>query len=151
MDIYGYLKKDHQFILSLFEKFIATHDKDARESLFSLLALELLIHDETEKATFYETLKNYEITKTLVNHKDDEHGEIKKYLAKLVQFPINANEWMNDFHRLHQIIKHHIQEEEGHVFETAQMVLTKGQAHMLAKDMDQLKMEVRKRFFSDDE
>lgn len=151
MDIYEYLKKDHQTIMSLFDKFLSTHDREAREALFNLIALELLIHDETEKATFYEALKQYETTKMPIHHNDEEHNEIKKFLARLVQYPINANEWMNNFHRLKAMVAHHVMEEEGDVFETAQQVLTKGQAQMLARDMDQLKSEVRKRFFSDDE
>jgi hemerythrin superfamily protein len=101
MDIYNYLKKDHQKVAELFEHIIAEKNNKTRQKLFQELKQELLLHAETEHETFYQALKKNPDTKDMIKHADKEHAEVESYLQKLSELPIKSDEWLIllKFHR----------------------------------------------------
>lgn len=48
MDIYSYIKKDHQAVNKLFNELLAAKNKKKREELFEKVKTELLIHNRSE-------------------------------------------------------------------------------------------------------
>ena len=66
MNIYNYLKRDHGVVAELFEKIISSKSLKKRQLMFQELSNELLIHAETEKATFYAALKEHEETAEII-------------------------------------------------------------------------------------
>ncbi len=93
MNIYSYLKKDHQKVATLFDKVIHANTKISRKTLFEELKEELLLHAESEHHTFYKALKSYPETKEIVQHGDKEHSEVKNYLARLDEREKDSKEW----------------------------------------------------------
>lgn len=55
MEIYTYLKQDHEKVAKLFEKIISARSSHSRESLFEELNHELLVHSQVEQAIFYKS------------------------------------------------------------------------------------------------
>jgi hemerythrin superfamily protein len=141
MDIYSYLQNDHQKVTNLLEKILSTDDVAKRRTLFNEVKQLLLLHAETENATFYKTLKTFDLTKARIEHAEDEHAEIKEFFAKLSSGEFNTPEWIEQLGELKQVITHHVEEEEGEIFEKAKQVLTQQQANQLAADMDSLKQK----------
>ncbi len=143
MNIYNYLKKDHQTVADLFDKILSSKSLDKRKTLFQEVANELLVHAETENATFYEALKGYEETAELIEHAEKEHTEVKSYIEKIGGLSLESEKWLEQFGEFKHSVTHHVQEEEGDIFEKAKKVLSSAQANQLASDMDDLKKELK--------
>lgn len=143
MNIYNYLKKDHRAVAELFDKILSTKSLEKRKSMFQEVADELLIHAETENATFYATLKEHEETAEIIEHAEKEHAEVKQYIGKLSGLSIESEKWLEQFGEFKHSVTHHVEEEEGDIFEKAKKVLTPEQARQLAIDMDALKNELK--------
>lgn len=144
MDIYSYLKKDHQLVSNMMDALLATQNTEKRKMLFEQIKHELSLHAETEEQTFYATLEKVSRTKQVhekMEHADHEHDEIREYLNKLSKLPISSEKWMEQFGEFKHAVTHHVEEEEGEIFEKAKKYLTKEQAVNLANQMDMLKKQ----------
>ena len=143
MNIYIYLKKDHQTVAELFDKILSSKSFDKRKSMFQEVADELLLHAETENATFYAALKKHEETAELIGHAQKEHAEIKDYITKINSLSIESEKWLEQFGEFKHSVTHHVKEEEGDIFAKAKKVLSSEQAKQLAIDMEALKGELK--------
>lgn len=139
MNIYTYLKKDHQKVATLFDEIINTHSQKKRETLFNELKEELLLHAEAEHATFYKVLKSYPETKEIVQHADKEHAEVKEYLDKISGCSSVNAEWLVLVGELKHSVEHHVEEEESEMFKKARNVLDEEMEKNLVNDMKEYK------------
>ncbi|OJX09534.1 MAG: hypothetical protein BGO77_05095 [Caedibacter sp. 37-49] len=143
MDIYMYLKKDHQKVTTLFNEIENSDSISNKESLFSQLKEELLLHAESEHATFYKALKSYPETKDIVQHADKEHAEVKASLDKISSCPSNDEEWLVLLDELKDSVEHHIKEEEGEMFNKARSLLDEKTEKKLVDDIEELKKKLK--------
>lgn len=143
MNIYNCLKKDHRVVADLFEEILSTKSTKKREALFQEVTNELLIHAESENATFYEALKEHEETSEIIEHAEKEHEEVKEYIEKLSGISLESEKWLEQFGEFKHSVTHHVDEEEGDIFEKAKKVLSPEQANQLAIDMEELKKELK--------
>lgn len=139
MDIYTYLKKDHKHVSELMEALLATQDMEERADLFATIQAELTLHAKTEEATFYAALENRKQTEERIEGAEEAHDEMEKYLKKLGSLPIDSEEWIEQFGEFKHCVTHHVEEEEGKIFEKAKKILSDKQAKELAEEMDALK------------
>ena len=147
MDIYKYLKKDHDKVADLMEQVISTKDLTERQSIFETIKLELSLHADTEEQTFYKAIDDATRSKAVeekVEHANEEHDEIREYLAKLTSTPLTDELWIETFGEFKHSVTHHVEEEEGEIFEKAKKYLSHEDAVQLAKDMDVLKKQAKK-------
>jgi len=141
MDIYSYLKKDHRKVSDLMEQVLAARSPERREELFEEINEELTLHAETEQATFYAALEQEEETEEKIEEAEDDHDEIKQFLAKLSSMSAESPKWMELFGEFKHAVEHHVKDEENRIFEKARRVLSDDEAEQLAEDMDQMKEE----------
>jgi len=144
MDIYNYLKKDHQLVAGLMEQVIASQNPNERETLFAQIKQELTLHADTEEATFYKSVEDATRSQNVhekMEHADEDHDEIREYLEKLSSTTIASEEWIEQFGEFKHAVTHHVEEEEGDIFEKAKKYLSKEQAIQIAKEMDALKQK----------
>jgi hemerythrin superfamily protein len=139
MDIYTYLQNDHRKVSNLLDQIASTADKQERTRLFNEMKELLLLHADTENATFYDALRKFDITKERIENSKEEHDEIKEYLEQLGMQFSDEEKWLEQIGELKQAVTHHVKEEEGEIFEKAKKVLSKEQANQLATAMDSLK------------
>jgi len=144
MNIYTYLKKDHQKVASLFEEIIKMDSKVKRDSLFAELKQELILHADSEHATFYKALKLHPEIKEIVQHADKEHAEVKNYLANLSECPSDSIKWMVLLGELKYSVEHHVKEEEGEMFKKAKQVIDAETEKKLAEEMEAFKKKITK-------
>lgn len=142
MDIYAYLKRDHRKVNELMEKVIASRSLKVREELFEEISHELLLHAETEEKTFYAALKGKRDAKEKLKHAKHEHDEIKDYIRRLSRIDIQSEKWIEQFGEFKHSVTHHVEEEEGDIFEKARKILSHEEAVNLAQEMDALKESV---------
>jgi hemerythrin superfamily protein len=143
MDIYAYLKKDHRLVKELMKQVLATEDRRQHERLFEKINAELGLHADTEEKTFYTELKQKggRHLQEKEDHAEEEHDEIRHYLHKLGAADIDSPEWLVAFGGLKHAVEHHIEEEEGEIFEKAKKVIPEGRAKALAREMEALKQQ----------
>ena len=147
MDIYGYLKKDHRKVADLMEQVVASPAASEREQLFQQIKMELTLHADSEEKTFYQAVLDATRAKSVeekMEHADHEHDEIREFLDKLSGLSADSSEWLIHFGELKHSVEHHVEEEEGEIFEKAKKYLSDTQAKDLAKEMDALKKQQMK-------
>lgn len=144
MDIYTYLKKDHKKVADLMDQVLETKDSAKRESLFQEIKIELTLHADTEKATFYKAIQEATRSKAVdkqMDRADEEHDEIRGYLEKLSTLSVEDEAWIEQFGEFKHAVSHHVEEEEGDIFEKAKQYFSAEEAKELATRMDALKKE----------
>lgn len=144
MDIYNYLKKDHRLVADLMEQVCETMDQKKREQLYMQIREELTIHADTEEKTFYAAIeeKGGKQLQEKEEHAEEEHDEIRKFISQ-IDAAKSKDEWLIAFGELKHAVEHHVEEEEGEIFEKARKVISDAQAVKLAEEMDALKKKYK--------
>lgn len=93
MDIYDYLKLDHEHVTHLFELFENSDYSLHRKQIADLLIDELLLHAHAEQETFYKALLRDETFK-LVQHSKKEHREIEEQIKRIQTTKKLDSEWV---------------------------------------------------------
>ena len=104
------LKKDHDTVKELFEKFEKTESSAEKEKIIVKAVEELKIHAAIEDAIFYPTVRKH-VGKDLMNEADEEH-----HVARVLIAELDANAAPDHRHAkftvLAESVRHHIKEEE---------------------------------------
>ena len=143
MNAFTLLKQDHETVAGLLEKIDQTTERGikTREDLFTKLKTELDVHAKIEEEIFYPALENEEETRDITLEAFEEHRLVKQLLGELQSMSKDAEEWTAKFTVLKENIEHHVEEEEGEMFESARKVLNKEDQESLGTRMEQAKKE----------
>ncbi|MEO6094478.1 MAG: hemerythrin domain-containing protein [Fibrobacteria bacterium] len=143
MNIYELLKKDHKTVKSLFSKLERTTEEqsDEREDLFQTLKQELSVHALAEEKFFYPLLQEEEESEDIALEALEEHRVVKRLLKELDANQKGTKEWAAKLKVLQENVEHHVEEEEGELFEKAEDVLSKEQAEEIAEQVEDFKAE----------
>jgi hemerythrin superfamily protein len=133
MDPFELLKKDHEKVASLFEE-IEAASGDAKKNIFSQIKSELDLHSEIEETIFYPALENKAETKDITLEAYEEHKVVKDLLAELADGRA-SEEWDAKLKVLKENVEHHVEEEEGELFDKAQDALSEDQLEQLGDEM----------------
>lgn len=145
MLIYDTLKKDHDKVKMLMTQLVALNDEDdqQRENLVQQIRDELIPHSRAEESVFYNSLRSFETSKSEAMHGFKEHMEAE-VLLRMLQFRDKVDmEWKETAQKLKDALEHHIQEEEGKMFNLAKSLFTDEEAEMMGKSFDRLKPEIK--------
>ncbi|WP_454783558.1 hemerythrin domain-containing protein [Legionella sp. WA2022007384] len=142
MDIYEYLKMDHDHVAHLFDQFEQSELPTRRKQIVALIAQELLIHAHSEQETFYKALKHYDLTKEEATHGKKEHKEIENQIKLILHSTEYGAPWVNKVNKLKRIVEHHVSEEEGTIFDKAKKVLSREEAYDIKEQMHYLKQQL---------
>jgi hemerythrin superfamily protein len=143
--IYELLKKDHRTVLRLLDQLVALRQNDPhREKLIFEIRDELIPHARSEESVLYNTLRSIDEARDELGHAYREHMEAETKLRTLqLKDKIDAD-WKKTARELRKSLRHHIDEEEGHIFKAAQAVLSQKEAVSLGRAFTRLKSQVRK-------
>ncbi|RUR04227.1 hemerythrin domain-containing protein [Legionella sp. km772] len=149
MDIYTYLHKDHLKVSKLFKEITASNNQSEREELFLEVQMELELHADPERDTFYKALDKRAKGKEDAEHGIKEHKEIKKAL-KAVRMAKSESEWLINMGKLMHTVEHHVEDEESSMFEDGKKIISEKQAKDLVDEMEAMKEKLRssKKFLS---
>lgn len=149
MLIYDALRKDHDTVRQLLNELVmlSENDEQRRHGLIDQIRDEIVPHARAEESVFYNSLRAIDAAKDVVMHGYQEHMEAETLLRTLqVKDKIDAD-WKATAQKLKKAIEHHIQEEEGKIFNVAQQLFTEDEARMMGEAFEQLKPEVREEGF----
>ena len=146
MDAFELLKKDHEKVSGIFEKLDATTERGVktREELFTQLKQELDVHARIEEEIFYPLLKEAKETEELTLEAYEEHNVVKQLLTELEALPKDDETWGAKLTVLKENVEHHVEEEEGELFDGAREVLSSEQIEQLGTRMEEAKREQKR-------
>jgi hemerythrin superfamily protein len=149
MQIYDVLKKDHEKVRMLLNELVMLGENDGnrRESLVQEIRDELVPHARAEESVFYNSLRSLDAAKDIIMHSYTEHLEAEGLLRTLQGADKIDAGWKETARKLKEAIEHHIQEEEGKIFNVAKQLFTNDEAVMMGEVFEKMKPEVREEGF----
>ena len=145
-NILDLLKQDHEKARYLFDR-IENSGKKATASLqklFTELEDELEIHMEGEERFFYSALEQHEEAREKVLQAYEEHQVAKTLLGTFKSLAVDDERWSAKVQVLHEIVEHHLKEEESEIFKLAKKSLERNQMLEMAVQFMRHKREGRK-------
>lgn len=120
MDAMGMLKKDHQAVKALFDRFERTEETSKKREIVEAACAELKVHAAVEEQLFYPALRQQMADKEgLIDEADEEHHEAKILIAELDMMDGSEDNYCAKFEVLSENVRHHIKEEEETMFPKA--------------------------------
>ncbi|MFA5960622.1 MAG: hemerythrin domain-containing protein [Tatlockia sp.] len=146
MDIYDYLRLDHENIAHLFELFDSSSSDMRQKQLIAMIIQELIVHAESERDTFYKALQSHASTKEDAFHCKEEHKAIEDQINRIANSQNDNTFWLKEVQKLRTMVEQHVQEEESTIFNEARKVLSQSDAYILKEKMHYLKMQLIEHF-----
>ena len=145
MNAFQLLKEDHQKVSGIFQQLEPTTERaeKTRTELFAKLKEELDIHAKIEESIFYPAIKQAAETREVVLEGFEEHHVIKTLLGELEAMPVDTEEWAAKLKVLQENVEHHVEEEEGEMFQKAREVITEEEINELGARMEELKTQLK--------
>ena len=141
MDALALLKTDHDKVKKLLADGEETTERaeKGRTELLTTLKEEMLIHERIEEEIFYPALKQHPNAKDIVLEGFEEHHVVDEIMGELEATPVTDEQWAAKFKVMKENIEHHIEEEEGEMFEQARKVFSEDELETLGARMGELK------------
>jgi hemerythrin-like domain-containing protein len=141
MNAFQLLKEDHQKVSGLFQQLEPTTERaeKTRTELFAKLQQELDIHAKIEESIFYPAIKQEAETREIVLEGFEEHHVVKMLLKELEALPVDTEQWTAKLKVLQENVEHHVEEEEGEMFQKARQVLSEDRINQLGARMEEEK------------
>ena len=145
MNAFQLLKEDHQKVSGIFQQLEPTTERaeKTRTELFAKLKDELDIHARIEETVFYPAIKQAAETREIVLEGFEEHHVIKMLLKELEAMPVDTEEWAAKLKVLQENVEHHVEEEEGEMFQKARQVLSEEEINSLGEQMEEEKKRLQ--------
>jgi hemerythrin superfamily protein len=143
MDIYDYLKADHEKVAHLFKQFEKTKEYELKSAIVAMIIQELYVHAESEQATFYKALEQFQTSREIALHGEKEHHEIEVLMDDIISHMEDTRAWNKKVIKLKKLVQHHVKEEEGKMFRKAKKVLLQPQPFVLKEQMHYLKSTLK--------
>lgn len=116
------LEQDHVELRKLLDELSETGGAKAREQLFEKVKKQLTLHEIIEEEIFYPALKEHPKAKEIVLEGYEEHGVVDTIMGELAELPTSDETWGAKFKVMKENIEHHVEEEEGEMFDQARSV-----------------------------
>jgi len=137
------LKKDHDKVKDLFEKFEDAEGLREKKRIVGEAITELKLHAAVEEGIFYPAVREA-VGKKLMTEADEEHHVAKVLIAELEQMDGSEEHYDAKFRVLAENIRHHIKEEERHMFPEAETASVDLDMDALGAEMQSRKKELKK-------
>jgi hemerythrin-like domain-containing protein len=143
MDALTLLKRDHDKVKKLLSELEPTTERatKTRTELFAQIKSELTVHEIIEEEIFYPTLKEHPKAREIVLEGYEEHGVVDILMGELESLPVEDETWGAKAKVMIENIEHHIEEEEGEMFQKARQVLDRDELEKLGQAMEARRQE----------
>ena len=145
MDAITMLKTDHDKVKRLLTELESTTERGVktREELFATIKGELTIHEIIEEEIFYPALKDHPKAKDIVLEGYEEHHVVDTVMAELEDLPVDDESWGAKAKVMKENVEHHMEEEEGEMFQKARQVFDRDELEALGTRMERRKTEAQ--------
>ncbi len=135
MDAFELLKNDHKKVSELFKE-IESASGQVKKQLFTQLKNELDVHAHIEERFLYPALENTDEAREITLEAYEEHKVVKDLLAELSNGDTPAEQWDARLKVLKENVEHHVEEEEGELFDKAEDALGDERVEQLGVEME---------------
>lgn len=136
------LKRDHEQVARLLTEIEAAASDEQRDQMFAQLVGAIEVHAQAEEDVFYATLDADDKLEASLDDARQEHDEIDQLLEEMDEIGGAGEEWLDKLGELRQRIQHHVDEEEGAIFERAREVLGVEQLARLGEELERARRVV---------
>ena len=120
--VFNTLADQHDQVAALFEQLES--QPESRAILWPQIRRELVSHEHSEVRELYPVLRQFEETRALADHHDEEARALDALIARLDATDFQSDDWTDLFDELVETVTHHAKdEEEAKIFPTAQRVI----------------------------
>ncbi|HEV7178242.1 MAG TPA: hemerythrin domain-containing protein [Candidatus Baltobacteraceae bacterium] len=141
MDALRVLKGQHKEVDALFKELEELGDgaKASRKKLFTEIDAKLTVHSKIEETIFYPALKDAAArdkeAKQEVLEAYEEHANVKAMLRKLEDAEPSDETYNAKLQVLHELVKHHVKEEEHTMFPEAKTLMSEDELEALGEEL----------------
>ena len=141
MDALRLLKDDHDKMRKLLTELETTTERGVktRQELYSTIKGELTVHEIIEEEIFYPALKDHPKAKDIVLEAYEEHHVVDTVMAELEDLPVEDETWGAKAKVMKENVEHHMEEEEGEMFQKARQVFDRDELDDLGTRMEERK------------
>jgi hypothetical protein len=145
MDALKLIKDDHEKMRKLLTELESTTERGVktREELYATIKGELTVHEIIEEEIFYPALKDHPKAKDIVLEAYEEHHVVDTVMAELEATPVDDETWGAKAKVMKENVEHHMEEEEGEMFQKARQVFDSDELEELGTRMEQRKKEAQ--------
>ena len=136
------LKQQHRQVEKLFEQFNAAKSAGPRGKAFNEIADALAVHAAIEERHFYPAVKKQQ-TEELLLESVEEHLEIKRVIADLLQMDPGDEVFEAKVTVLQEDVEHHVEEEEGELFPKVERLIDEEELETIGAAMEETEKELR--------
>ena len=138
MDAITLLKNDHDKMKGLLNDLESTTERGVktRTELFATIKGELTLHEIIEEEIFYPELKAHPRAKDIVLEGYEEHHVVDLLMGELEQLEVDDETWGAKAIVMKENVEHHMEEEEGEMFEKARQVFDAAELEDLGARME---------------
>ncbi len=132
------LTEDHDKMKKLLSELETTTERGVktRAELFSTIKGELTIHEIIEEEIFYPELKAHPKAKDIVLEGYEEHHVVDLVMRELEDCPVDDESWGAKAMVMIENVRHHMEEEEGEMFQKARSVFDRAELDDLGERME---------------
>jgi hemerythrin superfamily protein len=125
--VFRTLADEHDQVAALFHQLQQTPESSAL--LWPQIRRELVSHEHAEVRELYPLLRQFDETRDLADHHDQEAAELDALITRLDSMNVGTDEWIQLFDELVETVTQHAkEEEEAKIFPTAQSVIGEARA-----------------------
>jgi iron-sulfur cluster repair protein YtfE (RIC family) len=138
------LKADHDRVKGMLKELDASTERaeKGRTEGLARLKAELTVHETIEEEIFYPALRRFAEAKALVLEAYEEHDVVDTIMSELERTPASDETWAAKFTVMKENLEHHIEEEEGDLFDRARDVMETKELTHLGEEMQARKEEL---------
>jgi Hemerythrin HHE cation binding domain len=137
MDALTLLKRDHDKVKKLLAELESTTERGVktRSELFATIKGELTVHETIEEEIFYPALMEMAKTRDITLEGYEEHHVVDLLMGELEDLDVTDETWGAKAKVMQENIEHHIDEEEGEMFEKTRQVFDEAELSELGERM----------------
>ena len=137
MDAIAMLKTDHDAVKRLLDQLESTTERGVktRSELFATIKGELTVHEIIEEEIFYPALREHPKAKDIVLEGYEEHHVVDLLMGELESLDVSDETWGAKALVMKENVEHHIEEEEGEMFDQARAVFDDAELEELGARM----------------
>jgi hemerythrin superfamily protein len=131
------LKNDHDKVKRLLAELETTTERGlkTRSELFATIKGELTVHETIEEEIFYPALMEMAKTKDITLEAYEEHHVVDLLMGELEELDVADESWGAKAKVMQENIEHHIEEEEGEMFQKTRQVFDERELEELGQRM----------------
>ena len=144
-EFFDLIKKDHEEVKSMLDEMLelSSDNSSQLKEMFTQLKQELIPHMKAEETAFYPILVKNSATKEDALEALEEHHAAEMVLNELDKMSKQDESWHAKLSVFKEMLDHHIEEEEGKIFDDAEEVISEEQIHRVMTNFQKEKERIK--------